>query len=76
MTTMVICTDKTGTSTAGAMAVTGLSLDEREITIDGSGYEPVGRFLEGGKGTRAGWGCPDSRRADDRGTREPCRPRL
>ena len=45
----VICTDKTGTLTAGAMAVTVLSLAEREITITGSGYEPVGTFFEDGK---------------------------
>jgi Ca2+-transporting ATPase len=45
----VICTDKTGTLTAGAMAVTVLSLDEREITITGTGYELVGRFQEAGK---------------------------
>jgi Ca2+-transporting ATPase len=44
----VICTDKTGTLTAGTMAVTVLSLGEREITIAGSGYEPVGTFLENG----------------------------
>jgi Ca2+-transporting ATPase len=42
----VICTDKTGTLTAGAMAVTVLSLDDREITVTGSGYEPTGTFLE------------------------------
>ena len=45
----VICTDKTGTLTAGAMAVTVLSLDGREIAITGTGYELVGSFLEAGK---------------------------
>jgi signal transduction histidine kinase len=44
----VICTDKTGTLTAGAMAVTVLALDEREITIAGTGYQLVGTFLENG----------------------------
>jgi P-type Ca2+ transporter type 2C len=43
----VICTDKTGTLTAGAMAVTVLSLGDREITITGNGYERTGTFLEG-----------------------------
>jgi P-type Ca2+ transporter type 2C len=45
----VICTDKTGTLTAGTMAVTVLSLSDREITIAGAGYERVGTFLEGGR---------------------------
>lgn len=49
----VICTDKTGTLTAGAMAVTVLSLDEREIAITGTGYESVGTFLEGGQEVEA-----------------------
>jgi Ca2+-transporting ATPase len=44
----VICTDKTGTLTAGAMAVTVLSLDDREVTINGAGYDLVGTFLEDG----------------------------
>ena len=42
----VICTDKTGTLTAGAMAVTVLTLNDREITITGAGYDPAGQFLE------------------------------
>jgi Ca2+-transporting ATPase len=45
----VICTDKTGTLTAGAMAVTVLSFESREIAITGTGYEPAGKFLEGGR---------------------------
>lgn len=50
----VICTDKTGTLTAGEMTVTTILLGgvddaTREITITGSGYEPNGEFLEGGK---------------------------
>jgi Ca2+-transporting ATPase len=50
----VICTDKTGTLTAGAMAVTVLSLVDREIEIRGTGYEPMGKFQEGGKELSAG----------------------
>lgn len=39
-----ICTDKTGTLTAGLMAVTRLRLFDAEVTVTGTGYEPVGRF--------------------------------
>ena len=42
----VICTDKTGTLTAGQMTVTTLAVGEREISVSGAGYEPVGRFTE------------------------------
>lgn len=45
----VICADKTGTLTAGEMTVRVLSLDEREIEITGTGYEPKGEFLDDGK---------------------------
>ena len=50
----VICTDKTGTLTAGEMTVTTILLgghdgSTREITITGSGYEPTGDFLEDGE---------------------------
>ncbi|HWV57360.1 MAG TPA: HAD-IC family P-type ATPase [Longimicrobiales bacterium] len=44
----VICTDKTGTLTAGQMTWTDLWIDGREITITGSGYTPEGEFLEQG----------------------------
>lgn len=43
----VICTDKTGTLTAGEMTVTVLALDNRTVALTGSGYEPVGTFMEG-----------------------------
>jgi Ca2+-transporting ATPase len=39
-----ICTDKTGTLTAGRMAVTRLRLYDAEVTISGSGYAPEGEF--------------------------------
>jgi Ca2+-transporting ATPase len=39
-----ICTDKTGTLTAGLMAVTRLRLFETEVSISGTGYAPEGTF--------------------------------
>jgi Ca2+-transporting ATPase len=45
----VICTDKTGTLTAGQMTATVLRLAEREITVTGAGYAPEGRFLVAGR---------------------------
>jgi P-type Ca2+ transporter type 2C len=45
----VICTDKTGTLTAGDMTVTVLHLAGREVQISGSGYTPEGEFIVGGK---------------------------
>jgi Ca2+-transporting ATPase len=48
--TTVICTDKTGTLTRNEMTVTALCLpDERELTVTGAGWEPVGEFLEAGR---------------------------
>jgi Ca2+-transporting ATPase len=44
----LVCADKTGTLTAGEMTVGILSLDQREIEITGTGYEPDGKFLEDG----------------------------
>lgn len=49
----VICTDKTGTLTAGEMTLTTILLGgagegSREIAITGTGYEPIGEFLEDG----------------------------
>ncbi|MBI4486469.1 MAG: cation-transporting P-type ATPase [Acidobacteria bacterium] len=49
----IICTDKTGTLTAGEMAVTVLSLDQREISVTGTGYDPRGAFLEDGHAIEA-----------------------
>ena len=42
----VICSDKTGTLTAGEMTVTTLALGAREIAVSGVGYEAKGRFTE------------------------------
>jgi Ca2+-transporting ATPase len=50
----VICTDKTGTLTAGAMAVTVLWLDEREIVVTGTGDTTAGGFFEAGRELDAG----------------------
>lgn len=43
----VVCTDKTGTLTAGEMTATTLWLAGREIRITGAGYEADGAFVEG-----------------------------
>lgn len=45
----VVCTDKTGTLTAGQMMVTNLWVPEREIQVTGAGYAPEGTFLENGR---------------------------
>ncbi len=45
----VICTDKTGTLTAGEMTVTVIRLLEREVSLSGAGYAPEGEFLENGR---------------------------
>jgi Ca2+-transporting ATPase len=45
----IICADKTGTLTAGEMTVTVLSLDQREISVTGTGYEAKGAFLDDGR---------------------------
>ena len=44
----VVCTDKTGTLTAGEMTATLLWVAGREIEITGSGYTPEGEFLVDG----------------------------
>jgi calcium-translocating P-type ATPase len=45
--TTVICTDKTGTLTKNEMTAVALHLpDGRQLSVTGSGYEPIGRFLE------------------------------
>jgi Ca2+-transporting ATPase len=46
--TTVVCTDKTGTLTAGLMSVRQLVLPHAELEIEGSGYEPAGRLLRDG----------------------------
>ena len=42
----VVCADKTGTLTAGQMAVSVILVDGREITVTGSTYAPHGEFRE------------------------------
>jgi Ca2+-transporting ATPase len=44
----VICTDKTGTLTAGQMTATVLRLADREVAVSGAGFAPEGRFRVGG----------------------------
>lgn len=47
--TTVICSDKTGTLTRNEMTATTLWLpDGRLIVVTGTGYEPVGAFVENG----------------------------
>jgi Ca2+-transporting ATPase len=46
--TTIICSDKTGTLTRNEMTATALYLPERRaLSVTGSGYEPIGKFLEG-----------------------------
>ena len=47
--TTVICSDKTGTLTKGEMTVLRVYCGNRDYTVTGSGYEPDGEFLLGGK---------------------------
>src|SRR5690606_21575738 len=48
-----ICTDKTGTLTAGEMTATILWLDGRELRLSGAGYAPEGEIRENGRRVRA-----------------------
>jgi Ca2+-transporting ATPase len=41
----VICTDKTGTLTAGEMTATVVRLDAMEISVTGAGFAPYGEFI-------------------------------
>lgn len=43
----VVCTDKTGTLTAGAMTVTVLDLPDGEVAVSGTGYGPEGVLRRG-----------------------------
>ncbi|HEY3116789.1 MAG TPA: HAD-IC family P-type ATPase, partial [Chloroflexota bacterium] len=43
--TTLICTDKTGTLTAGEMTVNVVRLDQDEVAVTGTGYAPHGEFL-------------------------------
>ncbi|HKK93309.1 MAG TPA: HAD-IC family P-type ATPase, partial [Longimicrobiales bacterium] len=45
--TTVVCTDKTGTLTAGEMTVTTVVTADAEIEVTGSGYGTEGRFEQG-----------------------------
>lgn len=44
----VICTDKTGTLTAGEMTVTALAVGGKQLEVTGAGYEPVGELRADG----------------------------
>ena len=46
--TTVICTDKTGTLTAGEMMVTVIRLDDLEASVSGNGYLPEGALTVNG----------------------------
>jgi len=45
----IICTDKTGTLTRNELMVTNILAGSDEFTVDGSGYEPKGRFYQFGR---------------------------
>ena len=47
--TMVICSDKTGTITKNEMTVTHCHVNGREFEVTGTGYDPKGSILEGEK---------------------------
>ena len=47
--TTVICSDKTGTLTQNQMTVQKLVLSDREIAIEGAGYQPFGQFRQDGQ---------------------------
>ena len=50
----VVCADKTGTLTAGAMTVTSIWCAGRTFTVTGSGYEPRGEFQRNGRRVEPG----------------------
>lgn len=45
----IVCTDKTGTLTAGEMTVTAYSFADRDVEVTGTGYGPEGEFIADGK---------------------------
>ncbi len=63
--TTVICSDKTGTLTAGEMTVRELVVGGRRLTFSGAGYEPVGTLSDSADAgvlalLRAGVLCSDA----------------
>jgi magnesium-transporting ATPase (P-type) len=52
--TTVICSDKTGTLTRGENTVVAVQLGGRSLSVEGVGYAPEGRILEGGVAHVAG----------------------
>ncbi|MCX6762249.1 MAG: cation-transporting P-type ATPase [Candidatus Moranbacteria bacterium] len=45
----IICTDKTGTITKNELMVTKIIVDEKEIAVNGEGYQPEGDFSVDGQ---------------------------
>ncbi|HIY92136.1 HAD-IC family P-type ATPase [Companilactobacillus sp. HBUAS56275] len=45
----VVATDKTGTLTKNEMTVTDILIDDQELTVTGTGYEPTGEILDHGQ---------------------------
>ncbi len=45
----VICSDKTGTLTKNEMTVQAIALQERDLTVTGTGYKPEGEITEMGE---------------------------
>jgi Ca2+-transporting ATPase len=60
--TTVICTDKTGTLTAGQMTGRELWCAGREYSVSGVGYKPEGRIAAEGDGELAPTAMPDAMR--------------
>jgi Ca2+-transporting ATPase len=52
--TTVICTDKTGTLTAGQMTVSRLATVGQDLIVTGDGYARQGSFLDGDREVDAG----------------------